>query len=201
MYEPYASAKVYKTYGSGGIPSQEVKTYLRRASRQIDTLTYNRIMAVGFDNLTEFQQELIQEACCFLADFLYDNAELLDSALDSYSINGVSINFGGTGMTVINGIPVRKDIYALLSQSGLCTANLHWRRYNPINTTQDDLSPDSEDLEKYLENATATMEEFMEAMKSESLSDDEEEDEETNLSSNIATLDEFKEALNIGSKR
>ena len=127
MYEPYATETDYLSLGSGEIPPNKIEERLRHASRQIDTLTYNRIVATKFENLTEFQQGIIKESCCLLADFLYENGDLLNSALNSYSVNGVSMSFGGITVDIINSVPIRKDIYALLSQSGLCTTNLNWR--------------------------------------------------------------------------
>ncbi len=127
-YEPYATVADYLSLGGGEIPPEKIEERLRHASRQIDTLTYNRIVATKFENLTEFQQGIIKESCCLLADFLYENGDLLNSALNSYSVNGVSMSFGGVTVDIINSVPIRKDIYALLAQSGLCTTNLHWRR-------------------------------------------------------------------------
>lgn len=166
MYEPYANAEDYAAYGSGGIPSEQVTVFLRRAGRQIDQLTYNRITTVGFDHLTEFQQELVKESCCLFADFLYDNADLLSSALDSYSINGVSMKFGGLSVTVVNGVPVRRELYALLSQSGLCTANLNGRRYGGINEGKRENQPPDGKPHQAVSNSTiATLDEFKEALK------------------------------------
>ena len=127
-YIPYATAADYAQYGSGNIPAEELDSFLHKASRQIDSLTFNRIVAVGFDNLSEFQRDIIKESCCRLTDFLHENADLLDSALNSYSVNGVSMSFGGMSIAVIGGIPVSKEIYSLLCQSGLCNSSLN-RRY------------------------------------------------------------------------
>ena len=127
-YIPYATAADYAQYGSGNIPAEALDKWLHKASRQIDSLTFNRIVAVGFDNLSEFQRDIIKESCCRLTDFLHENADLLDSALNSYSVNGVSMSFGGMSIAVIGGIPVSKEIYSLLCQSGLCTSSLN-RRY------------------------------------------------------------------------
>ena len=126
-YIPYATSADYAQYGSGNIQPEELDQILHNASRQIDSLTFNRIVGKGFDNLTDFQQEIITESCCKLADFLHDNADLLDSALNSYSVNGVSMSFGGISVAVINDVPVSREIYALLCQSGLCTASLKGR--------------------------------------------------------------------------
>ena len=38
----------------------------------IDTLTYNRIVGRDFENLTKFQQDIIKEVVCKLADFEYE---------------------------------------------------------------------------------------------------------------------------------
>ena len=130
-YIPYATAADYAQYGNGDIPFEDLEKLekiLHKASRNIDSLTFNRIVGTGFDNLTEFQQKIVKESCCLLADFLHDNADLLDSALNAYTVNGVSMHFGGVSVAVINGIPIRKDIYSLLSQTGLCCTSLI-RRY------------------------------------------------------------------------
>lgn len=130
-YIPYATAADYAQYGNGDIPFEDLEKLekiLHKASRNIDSLTFNRIVGTGFDNLTEFQQKIVKESCCLLADFLHDNADLLDSALNAYTINGVSMSFGGVSVAVIGGIPIRKDIYSLLSQTGLCCTSLI-RRY------------------------------------------------------------------------
>lgn len=124
---PYATAADYAQYGSGNIPAEELDKLLHKASRQIDSLTFNRIVGRGVHNLTEFQQGIIKESCCLLADFLHDNADLLDSALNSYTVNGVSMSFGGANIAVIGGIPIRKDIYSLLNQTGLCSLRLNGR--------------------------------------------------------------------------
>ena len=126
-YIPYATSADYAQYGSGNIQPEELDQILHNASRQIDSLTFNRIVGKGFDNLTDFQQEIIKNSCCRLADFLHDNADLLGSAFSSYSVNGVSMSFGGVAVTVVNGVPVSREIYSLLCQSGLCSLSMKRR--------------------------------------------------------------------------
>ena len=58
----YAGIEYYKETYKGNLDDAE--NALRRASRHIDTLTYNRIVEKGFDNLTEYQQEIITECAC-----------------------------------------------------------------------------------------------------------------------------------------
>ena len=94
---------------------------LRQASRHIDSLTYNRIVAAGFDNLTQFQQEIIKEVCCRQAQFEVENEDAISSILSSYSINGVSMNFGSSwNVFTEHGVAMRRDVYSLLQQTGLC---------------------------------------------------------------------------------
>ena len=95
---------------------------LRQASRHIDSLTFNRIVAAGFSSLTEFQQGVVKEVCCRQARFETENADVINSALSSYSINGVSMGFGGDSWNIVtaHGVAMPKDVYALLAQTGLC---------------------------------------------------------------------------------
>ena len=121
-YEPYVTPEYYQnTYKGSSIPEKELERALRQASRHIDSLTYNRIVGQGFSNLTPFQQEVIQEVVCLQADFEYENADEIDTVLSSYSINGVSAQFGSSwNVFTDKGVAMRRDVYALLSQTGLC---------------------------------------------------------------------------------
>ena len=120
-YIPYVTATEYVELGYSSIPVSDRNAYLLEASRNIDTLTFNRIVARGFGNLTQFQQDLIREVCCKQAEFLYDNKDAIASILDSYSINGVSMHFGsGFNVVIENGLPIQSTVYSLLEQTGLC---------------------------------------------------------------------------------
>lgn len=128
MYSSYATAEDYRLYGSGMISEEEVDKRLRTASRHIDSLTFNHIVGQGFDYLTDFQQELLREIVCLQADFEYENADEIDTVLSSYSINGVSAQFGESWNVIVqNGIAMKRDTYELLKQTGLtCRLNRRW---------------------------------------------------------------------------
>ena len=121
-YEPYATATYYKNKFKGEVlPDKELEKYLKQASRHIDSLTYNRIVGRGFSNLTEFQQELVKEVCCEQAEFEHENKEIFDMILQGYSINGASMQFGSSwNVKIEKGIPMRRDVYEKLVQTGLC---------------------------------------------------------------------------------
>lgn len=116
----YVNYAQYTALGYDTLTETNAERYLADASRNVDSLTFNRIVAQGYDNLTEFQQGIIQEVVCKQADFLFDNADAINSILKGYSINGVSMDFsGGLNVAYVNGIPVQSSVLAILDQSGL----------------------------------------------------------------------------------
>ena len=121
-YEPYVTADYYTSvYKRSIVPEQDLEKALRQASRHVDSLTYNRIVGQGFSSLTEFQRDVIQEVVCQQADFETENADEISTVLSGYSINSVSAQFGSSwNVFVEKGIAMKRDVYALLSQTGLC---------------------------------------------------------------------------------
>lgn len=118
----YADADYYKSYYGGTIiPDSDLNDALNKACGHINILTFNRIAGKGFDSLTGYQQNIIRECCCEMADFEYENADIINSVLQSYSINGVSMTFAeGWNMKVECGVAVKRDTYAKLQSTGLC---------------------------------------------------------------------------------
>lgn len=121
-YEPYASPGYYQgKYEGTLIEDDNLKKALVQASRHIDSLTYNRIVGRGFSSLTQFQQDIIKDVVCQQADFETENADEINSVLSSYSINGVSAQFGSSwNVFTDKGVAMKRDLYALLCQTGLC---------------------------------------------------------------------------------
>lgn len=128
MGAAYLTAQEYISHHSSepdkGIPASELEERLCAACRDIDTLTFDRIKKVGFEGLTEFQQELVRDAVRLHADFCYDNAELLESPLASYAINGVSMSFDRSKIVTVCGVTTSSGVYNLLMQTGLCYRGL-----------------------------------------------------------------------------
>lgn len=118
----YADYTYYAGEYGGEADYDEMVPLLESASDTIDKLTFGRVAVAGFDNLTEFQQAKIKRACCLQADFMLDNADALDSSIESYAINGVSMTFGNPSLySVVGGVPVRNSALALLRQTGLAS--------------------------------------------------------------------------------
>ena len=118
---PYLDkTKFIERYGTG-VPEDKIDELLNRASRDIDTLSYNRIRGIGFGHLTDFQKEIIEEVAGELALFKHDNAEFLESPLSEYSLNGASVKLSSSEKVMVEkGVTISRSLYALLCQTGLC---------------------------------------------------------------------------------
>lgn len=125
MYQPYVDRKYYVDIYKGTVLKDEnIDKYLKQASRHIDTLTFNRVVG-SFNELTQFQTEIVQEVLCELADFEYENRSILSSVLSYYGINGVNMSFGDSwNIKIVNGVAIRQDLYDQLSQTSLTSRNL-----------------------------------------------------------------------------
>lgn len=121
-YETYAAPEYYRDdYKGVTVPDAGLDKALRRASRHIDSLTYNRIVGRGFSDLTPFQRETIKDVVCQQADFEYENEDEINTILSSYSINGVSAQFGSAWNVLTDkGVAMMRDVHSQLSQTGLC---------------------------------------------------------------------------------
>ena len=122
----YADLEYYKKTYSEKTPEEEAERALEQASTHIDILTYRRIAGVGFDNLTPFQQDTVQEVCCMMADFESANASMTNSLINSYSIHGASLSFSGEGANcqLVNGVIIQRNVYEILSLTGLTCLSL-----------------------------------------------------------------------------
>lgn len=91
----YVNKEYYSNeFNGNNIPDEEIEKYLKLAQEKIDSITYNRIIAVGFDNLTEFQKEKIKEAICYQAEYIYTNGYNSEDNRDitSYSVLDISVS-------------------------------------------------------------------------------------------------------------
>lgn len=98
---------------------ENLDTLLARASDQIDAVCFGRIRRKGFDKLTQFQQGNIKKAVCLHAAFLQSYGQALESPLESYGINGVSMAFASDRVVCQGGTLVSSEVYSLLLQTGL----------------------------------------------------------------------------------
>lgn len=119
----YAATEDYLRYYT--VVPENFDRLAERASRNIDTLTYNRIIGAGWESLTDYQRDTITECTCELIQFIDENADMLDGVLDSYAINGVSMKFDfNVSVYCCNGVFVRSSTYGRLMSTGLCYRGL-----------------------------------------------------------------------------
>lgn len=92
----YATYEYYLNEFRGNILKlNEINKYLQEASEKIDSITHNRIVRIGFDNLTPFQKENIQKAVCYQAEYIMENGfndEDKEKDISSYSVLDISVN-------------------------------------------------------------------------------------------------------------
>ena len=109
----YLSVDEYKEM-SGKITDEKVlNNILKQSERYIDILTFNRIKSIGFESCSDFEKDIIKECQVEIIDFYYSNNDYLNSYLNSYSLNGVSMTFGNSNnnITTVNGITLLRSTY------------------------------------------------------------------------------------------
>ena len=111
------NALLNEVLADAGVTLGEDGATIRSVCEDVNTLTFNRI--TDYFALTKFQRDTLLRVCSRFLRFKIDNAELLDSALRSYGINGVSMSFDDAAVKRIGGVIVPGDVYALLRQTGL----------------------------------------------------------------------------------
>ena len=114
----YVEAEYYTSSFKGTtIPTNELDKFLKLASNKIDTLTFNRIVYFGFDNLTEFQKSHIKDAICYQAEYIFENGtETLN--LQSYSALDISVSISDK-KTPASKCGASEVAYDLLEKTGL----------------------------------------------------------------------------------
>lgn len=121
----YATSEYYLTSFKGNVlPNDEIDKYLQEATEKIDSITFNRIVGKGFDNLTEFQKEKVQKAVCYQAEYIFTNGFNDENKQDiaSYSVLDISVNVNtDSRKTQAEKECMSEKAYDLISKTGLTT--------------------------------------------------------------------------------
>lgn len=116
----YATPQDYKQYGTGLIPDDDLERALSRSSDQIDSLTYNRIVHRGFENLSDFQQTNIKKAVCLQADFMHQYGDYLTAPMSGFGAGSISWSFEKSGfLEGAGGVKTSQEVMGLLLPTGL----------------------------------------------------------------------------------
>ena len=116
------------TYG-GSISANDLSKYLKLASEKIDEVTFNRIVRIGFDNLTDFQKEKVREAVCAQADYIHENGydEEDMRGISSYSVLDISVTKGGNEtITEAEKNHMSSYAYDQIKKTGLTCRSYRW---------------------------------------------------------------------------
>lgn len=106
------------------LDDEQASVYLKLAQEKIDDVTHNRIVYIGFDNLTDFQKECVQKAICYQAEYYYENGANSLSNVSSYSILDISINVDSSKKTEAQNKDMSEFAYMNIKKSGLASGLL-----------------------------------------------------------------------------
>ena len=114
---------------NGGVLEGDVAVpLLKKATSHINTLTFNRIIAKGFDNLSQWQQDIVKEVIQEYVEWMYSNEALINTYLKSYSINGTSMTIDGAWTVyTARGVAIPMNLYTTLENTGLCNLSVFHR--------------------------------------------------------------------------
>lgn len=93
---------------------------LLAATAKINELTFNRIVAVGFENLTELQRELVEMACRYQCEY-YAKYGVDADGIDSISVEDFSVSYK-SGSAASMGVDSR--VLSCLKQTSLMCRRL-----------------------------------------------------------------------------
>lgn len=119
----YADYDDYVLLFDSDMKHADLTRLLVEASDDVDRLTFGRIRARGFDNLTPFQRGCIKKAVCYQAEFIKTYGEYLNSPLGGFSVGDVSLSFGASNQGP-DGVIADKKTLSYLTQSGLMSRRL-----------------------------------------------------------------------------
>ena len=116
----YVDSDYYYNVYRGNNDYEEIDKYLKMASEKIDEVTFNRIVKIGFDKLTDFQKEKVKEAVCAQTDYIcengYDNEE---GDISSYSVLDITVNEKNNSESEAQKCGMSSYAYSQIKKTGL----------------------------------------------------------------------------------
>ncbi len=110
-----------KTFNGTLLSNDELDKYLELAQEKIDSITYNRIVKIGFNNLTDFQKDKISKAICYQAEYVkgngYNNEENRD--ISSYSVLDISVSVDSSKKSIAQKLSMSEIAYDYVHKTGL----------------------------------------------------------------------------------
>lgn len=117
----YVDEEYYSDTFEGTKITDGVERYLELAQEKIDSITYNRIVGIGFNNLTDFQKEKISKAICYQAEYIFENGfnNENNGNIVSYSVLDISVNVDANKKTQAQKLNMSEIAYDLIHKTGL----------------------------------------------------------------------------------
>ena len=108
--------------GKEMVRTVDIEKNLKLAQEKIDSITFNRIVRIGFNNLTNFQKEKVSEAICSQAEYIFKNGYNNDenSDITSYNVLDISVSVNDNKKnTLAYKNKMSERAYDLIHQTGL----------------------------------------------------------------------------------
>ncbi len=118
-------AYYFTTFEGALLVDDDVEKYLKKAQEKIDSITHNRIVRIGFDNLTEFQKEKVKEAICYQAEYIKENGYNNSESISSYSVLDISVSIDKVTKSDAESQYMSEEAYEAIQKTGLASNN--WR--------------------------------------------------------------------------
>lgn len=103
------------------LSDDEINKYLELAQEKIDSITYNRILKIGFDNLTDFQKDKISKAICYQAEYIKENGYNNENNrnISSYSVLDISVSVDSSKSSMAQKLNMSEIAYDYVHKTGL----------------------------------------------------------------------------------
>lgn len=127
----YVNEEYYiSTFGGTMLTNSDIRKYLELAQEKIDSITFNRIVKIGFDKLTDFQKEKISKAICYQAEYIFENGFNDEDKEDvaSYSVLDISINT--KSKSIDEKTEAEKNYMSEIAMSLVDKTGLNCRKFN-----------------------------------------------------------------------
>lgn len=125
--DQYVTKEYYvDTFKGTGIPNDDIEKYLGLAQEKIDDITFNRIVGIGFNNLTSFQQENIKKAICKQAEYYFENGINPLSSVSGYSVLDISVSVDNTSETEAQKNSMDEFALKYIKKTGLMGRSFRW---------------------------------------------------------------------------
>lgn len=131
MSQYVTSDYYYNSFNGKQLPLENVDRLLQEASEKIDSITYNRIVRIGFDKLTTFQKEKVQKAVCYQAEYILFNGfnDEEKETIESYNVLDISVNVKNkdeSEKTLAEKECMSEKAYDLISKTGLSSKGFRY---------------------------------------------------------------------------